>query len=100
MLVTIRSAVLDDVPALLAIEREATSAAHWTREQYERLVESGILLVAMDGSRDLFARKKWPACGRSRTWWSPNTAAGAELGIVCWTNSCAVPEMKEALRFG
>ncbi len=49
MLVTIRSAVLDDVPALLAIEREASSAAHWTHEQYERLVESGIVLVAMDG---------------------------------------------------
>src|SRR2546423_4947262 len=46
MSVTIRSAVLDDVPPLLAIEQEAASAAHWTREQYERLVESGIVLVA------------------------------------------------------
>ena len=49
MPVTIRSAVLDDVPALLAIERDAPSAAHWTREQYERLMESGILLAAEDG---------------------------------------------------
>ena len=49
MPVTIRSAVLDDVPALLAIEREAASAAHWTREQYGRLVETGIVLVAEDG---------------------------------------------------
>ena len=48
MPVTIRSAVLDDVPAFLAIEQEAASAAHWTREQYERLVESGIVLVAED----------------------------------------------------
>jgi ribosomal-protein-alanine acetyltransferase len=46
MPVTIRSAVLDDVPALLAIEQEAASAAHWTREQYAGLVESGIVLVA------------------------------------------------------
>jgi ribosomal-protein-alanine N-acetyltransferase len=46
MPVSIRSAVLDDVPALLAIEQEAASAAHWTREQYARLVESGIVLVA------------------------------------------------------
>jgi len=53
MLVTIRAAVLDDVPALLAIEREATSAAHWTREQYERLVEAGIGLVAGDGGKIL-----------------------------------------------
>jgi len=43
---TIRSAVLDDVPALLAIEQEAASAAHWTREQYAGLVESGVVLVA------------------------------------------------------
>ena len=46
MSVTIRSAVLDDVLPLLAIEQEAASAAHWTREQYERRVESGIVLVA------------------------------------------------------
>jgi ribosomal-protein-alanine N-acetyltransferase len=46
MPVTIRSAVLDDVAALLAIEQEAASAAHWTREQYAGLVESGIVLVA------------------------------------------------------
>jgi len=49
MPVTIRSAVLDDVPALLAIEQEAASAAHWTREQYDQLVESGIVLVAEEG---------------------------------------------------
>ena len=45
MPVTIRSAVLDDVPVLLAIEQQAASAAHWTREQYARQVESGIVLV-------------------------------------------------------
>ena len=43
---TIRSAGLDDVAALLAIEQEAASAAHWAREQYDRLVESGIVLAA------------------------------------------------------
>jgi len=46
MSVTIRSAGLDDVAALLAIEQEAASAAHWAREQYDRLVESGIVLAA------------------------------------------------------
>ena len=49
MPVTIRSAVLNDVPALLAIEQEAASAAHWTREQYAGLVESEIVLVTEDG---------------------------------------------------
>jgi ribosomal-protein-alanine N-acetyltransferase len=42
----IRSAGLDDVPAILALEREAASAAHWTPEQYTRLVEWGLVLVA------------------------------------------------------
>jgi ribosomal-protein-alanine N-acetyltransferase len=45
MPVTIRSAVLDDVPALLAMEREAMRAAHWTEEQYARRVEAGVVLV-------------------------------------------------------
>ena len=43
---TIRSAVLDDMPTLLAIEQEAASSAHWAREQYASLVESGVVLVA------------------------------------------------------
>ncbi|MFY9559636.1 MAG: ribosomal protein S18-alanine N-acetyltransferase [Terriglobales bacterium] len=46
MPVTIRSAGLDDVPAILALEREAASASHWTPEQYTRLVEGGLVLVA------------------------------------------------------
>ena len=50
---TIRSAVLGDVPVLQAIEQGAASAAHWTCEQYERLVESGVVLVAEDGENIL-----------------------------------------------
>lgn len=50
MPVTIRSATLDDVPAILAIEQQAASAAHWTVEQYARLVESGLVLVADESS--------------------------------------------------
>ena len=46
MPVTIRSAVLDDVPALVAIERSAASAAHWTDEEYARSMESGIVFVS------------------------------------------------------
>jgi [ribosomal protein S18]-alanine N-acetyltransferase len=42
----IRSAALNDLPAILAIERQAPSAAHWTPEQYNQLVNSGIVLVA------------------------------------------------------
>jgi ribosomal-protein-alanine N-acetyltransferase len=46
MLVAIRSAALNDVPAILAIEQPAPGAAHWTSEQYHKLVGSGVVLVA------------------------------------------------------
>ncbi len=46
MPVTIRSARLNDVPALLAIERQSPGAAHWSPDQYKKLVGSGIVLVA------------------------------------------------------
>jgi ribosomal-protein-alanine N-acetyltransferase len=46
MPVVIRFAVLNDVPALIAIEQRAPNAAHWTLEQYSKLVESGVVLVA------------------------------------------------------
>ena len=41
----IRSATLDDLPAILAIERQAASAAHWAPEEYEKLLTTGRLLV-------------------------------------------------------
>ena len=46
MPLVIRSAALDDVPAILAIEQQAPAAAHWTREQYNQSVSSGVVLVA------------------------------------------------------
>jgi [ribosomal protein S18]-alanine N-acetyltransferase len=46
MPVAIRSATLNDVQALLAIERQSPGAAHWTRDQYQKLVGSGVVLVA------------------------------------------------------
>jgi ribosomal-protein-alanine N-acetyltransferase len=46
MPVVIRSAALNDVPAILAIEQPALGAAHWTPEQYKKLVGSGVVLVA------------------------------------------------------
>jgi ribosomal-protein-alanine acetyltransferase len=42
----IRSATLDDLPAILAIERQAPSAAHWPAEEYKKLLTTGRLLVA------------------------------------------------------
>ncbi len=51
MPVAIRSAALDDVPAILAIEQQAPAAAHWTREQYNQLVSSGVVLVAEEAGQ-------------------------------------------------
>lgn len=47
----IRSATLDDVPAILAVEHGAASAAHWPAEEYEKLVKTGVVLVAEQGGR-------------------------------------------------
>ena len=44
--VTLRSATLDDVPQLLVLERQSPHAAHWSAQQYEKLVRGGIVLVA------------------------------------------------------
>ena len=46
MPVAIRSARLHDVPVILALERRSPGAAHWTPEQYHKLVGSGVVLVA------------------------------------------------------
>jgi len=46
MPVAIRSAALTDVPAILAIEQRAPGAAHWTSDQYSKLVGSEVVLVA------------------------------------------------------
>ena len=52
MPVAIRSAALNDVPAILAIEQRAPHAAHWTAEQYKKLVASGVVLVAEEAAEE------------------------------------------------
>jgi [ribosomal protein S18]-alanine N-acetyltransferase len=51
MPLAIRSAALNDVPAILALERQSPAAAHWTREQYNRLLSSGVVLVAEEAGQ-------------------------------------------------
>ena len=51
MPVAIRSAALNDVPVILAIEQQAQAAAHWTRDQYNQLVSSGVVLVAEEAGQ-------------------------------------------------
>ena len=46
MPLAIRSALLNDVSAILALEQQAPGAAHWRADQYNRLFDSGIILVA------------------------------------------------------
>jgi ribosomal-protein-alanine N-acetyltransferase len=52
MPVAIRSAALNDVPAILATEQQALGAAHWTAEQYKKLVDSGVVLVAEEAAEE------------------------------------------------
>jgi [ribosomal protein S18]-alanine N-acetyltransferase len=52
MPVAVRSAALNDVPAILAIEQQAPGAAHWTAEQYKKLVGSGVVLVAQEAAEE------------------------------------------------
>ena len=67
MPVAIRSAGLDDVPAILAIERQASGAAHWTAEQYNKLVGSGVVLVAEQAAEEAAALRIYlRAGGRGR----------------------------------
>ena len=49
---TIRPAALKDVPSILAIEQQAPGAAHWTVEQYKKLVGSGMVLVAEEATEE------------------------------------------------
>jgi ribosomal-protein-alanine N-acetyltransferase len=51
MPVTIRPAVLSDVTAIVVVEQQAAYAAHWTSEQYENLLDSGIVLVANEADK-------------------------------------------------
>jgi ribosomal-protein-alanine acetyltransferase len=51
MPVAIRSATLNDVPAILALEQQAPSAAHWTSEQYNRSLDVGAVLVAEEAGK-------------------------------------------------
>ena len=51
MPLAIRSAAPNDVPKILALERQAPRAAHWTPEQYNKLVDCGIVLLAEEAGR-------------------------------------------------
>lgn len=51
MPISILSAALVHVPAILALEQGAPGAAHWTSEQYNKLMGSGVVLVAEEGGR-------------------------------------------------
>jgi hypothetical protein len=79
MSVAIRTAKFVDVPAILALERQAAGAAHWTLDQYHKLVGDGVVLVAEEA---------WKFCGFicaqavAGEWEIENVSAGAERGRV------------------
>lgn len=61
MPVILRSARLDDVPAILAIEQQAASAAHWPPDEYEKLVRTGVVLVAEHVAEQVAEQAAHPA---------------------------------------
>jgi ribosomal-protein-alanine N-acetyltransferase len=46
MSIAIRPARLEDVAAIRALELLEPNASHWTADEYKRLIETGIVLVA------------------------------------------------------
>lgn len=48
---TIRLASANDVPAIVAIEQQSPLAAHWTSDQYTKLVDGGTVLVAEEAGK-------------------------------------------------
>jgi [ribosomal protein S18]-alanine N-acetyltransferase len=46
MRVTIRSALFEDLPTIIILERQVTNAAHWSVKQYEARSNGGCLRVA------------------------------------------------------
>jgi ribosomal-protein-alanine N-acetyltransferase len=72
----IRSAILNDVPSILALEKNTPGAAHWTLDQYRKLVEGGVVLVAEEASQLCGF-----VCAQSATgeWEIENIAAAADL---------------------
>ncbi len=51
MPVAVRSADLNDVAAMLALERQTPGAAHWNNAAYAELVNGGVVLVAEEAGR-------------------------------------------------
>ena len=45
---TIRSASVNDILAIRALAQQSPLAAHWTADQYSKLVSDGIVLIAED----------------------------------------------------
>jgi ribosomal-protein-alanine acetyltransferase len=81
MPITIRSATLSDIPAILAIERGAGSAAHWTSQQYAELVSSGVVLVAEEAVAEEAGHVSGFVCAKSVAgeWELENIVVAAQL---------------------
>jgi ribosomal-protein-alanine N-acetyltransferase len=81
MPIAIRSAALNDVPAIFAIERSAPSAAHWTSEQYTELLGSGIVLVSEEAVAEEAGQISGFVCAKpvAGEWEIENVVVAAQL---------------------
>jgi [ribosomal protein S18]-alanine N-acetyltransferase len=62
MTASVRSANLNDVAAIRALEQQTPAAAHWTAEQYQKLASIGIILVA-EQAAEISTERAGTICG-------------------------------------
>ena len=83
---SIREATVADLPAMMALEKRAATAAHWTGEQYEALFRAShpervaLILEESADFRDLSLPAWWPKNGRSKISPSPVLRGARGLG--------------------
>jgi [ribosomal protein S18]-alanine N-acetyltransferase len=84
MTVSVRSADSHDVSAIQALEEQTPAAAHWTAEQYQKLVTTGVILVAEEAavmSAERTGTISGFLCARdvAREWEIENVAVAASI---------------------
>ena len=82
----IRTAVLEDIPAILALEQGTLAAAHWTVEQYAARIQSGgeeacfLIAESHETVCGFLCAHIVAGSGRLKMWWSRRDFAAAVLG--------------------
>ena len=100
---TVRSAIAGDIPSIMAIEREAETAAHWPATEYERIVMLGsiprtALVIEEEGQIAGFV----VARSIDKEWELENVAIRSQpqddrVSDAHWSNTCSNSRAKRPL---